>query len=54
MAAQSKVTTSVTPSKHTLTAAERRAAQLAAGATRQAELKSEAAERRARRAQAAR
>jgi hypothetical protein len=50
MAAKNKVTVSSGVSKHSLSATERRAAQIAEVATRQAELKREAAERRASRA----
>jgi hypothetical protein len=54
MAAKNKVTVSSGTSKHALTATERRAAQVAVVATRQADLKREAAERRASRAETAR
>jgi hypothetical protein len=47
MAAKHKVTVSTGPSHHRGTTAERRAAQIAALSTQQAELKQEAAERRA-------
>jgi hypothetical protein len=50
MAAKHKVTVSVQPSKHRPTTAERRAAQVEMISTKQAELKREAAERRAKRA----
>jgi hypothetical protein len=50
MATKRKVTVSVQPPKHRLSAAERRSAQIASLATKQAELKQEAAERRAARA----
>jgi hypothetical protein len=48
MAAKSKVTVSTEPAKRILNTTERRAAQFAEVANRQAELKHEAAERRAR------
>jgi hypothetical protein len=48
MAAKHKVTVTTEPSKRSLSSTERRAAQFAAVANRQAELKQEAAERRAR------
>ncbi|MDQ6777690.1 MAG: hypothetical protein M3071_16090 [Actinomycetota bacterium] len=51
MAAKHKVTVSVQPAKHRPTSAERRAAQVEMISTKQAELKREAAERRAKRAQ---
>jgi hypothetical protein len=51
MPPKSKLTVSREPSKHSLSATERRAAQVVADSTKQAELKREAAERRARRAQ---
>jgi hypothetical protein len=50
MAAKHKVTVSVQPAKHRPTTAERRAAQVEMISTKQAELKREAAERRAKRA----
>lgn len=50
MAAKHKVTVSVQPTNRRPSSAERRAAQIAALSTRQAELKQEAAERRAQRA----
>jgi hypothetical protein len=50
MAGKHKVTVSTRPASRQGTTAERRAAQIAALATRQAELKQEAAERRAARA----
>jgi hypothetical protein len=50
MAAKPKVTVSVQPTNHRPTTAERRAAQIAALSTRQAELKQEAADRRDERA----
>jgi len=50
MAPRSKVTVSVQPAKHRPTSAERRAAQVEMVSTKQAELKREAAERRAKRA----
>jgi hypothetical protein len=50
MAAKHKVTVSTGPTNHRGTTAERRAAQIAALSTQQAELKQEAAERRAERA----
>jgi hypothetical protein len=49
MAAKHKVTVSNQPTQHRLTSAERRAAQIASLSTKQAELKQEAAERRAKR-----
>jgi hypothetical protein len=49
MAAKHKVTVSVQPANHRATSAERRAAQLASLSGRQAELKQEAADRRAKR-----
>jgi hypothetical protein len=49
MAAKHKVTTSVQPAKHRPTTAERRAAQVEMISGKQAELKREAAERRAQR-----
>jgi hypothetical protein len=49
MAAKHKVTVSVQPSKHRPTTAERRAAQVEMISGKQAELKREAAERRAQR-----
>ncbi|HEY2006248.1 MAG TPA: hypothetical protein VGG87_07340 [Solirubrobacteraceae bacterium] len=51
MAAKHKVTVSSQPTNGRLTTAERRAAQVASLSTRQAELKQEAAERRAKRAE---
>jgi hypothetical protein len=50
MAAKQKVTLSVQPPNHRLSLAERRAAETVVLSTQQAELKREAAERRARRA----
>lgn len=50
MAAKHKVTVSVQPTNHRPSSAERRAAQVASLSTQQAELKQEAAERRAKRA----
>lgn len=50
MAAKQKVTVSVQPAKQSPSSAQRRAAQIAAVSTKQAELKREAAERRAKRA----
>ncbi len=50
MAAKHKVTVSVQPTNRWPSSAERRAAQVASLSTRQAELKQEAAERRAERA----
>ena len=50
MAAKHKVTVSSQPTNGRLTTAERRAAQVASLSTKQAELKREAAERRAARA----
>ncbi|MDQ6804229.1 MAG: hypothetical protein M3065_04545 [Actinomycetota bacterium] len=50
MAAKSKMTVSVQPAKHRPTTAERRAAQVEMISGKQAELKREAAERRAKRA----
>jgi hypothetical protein len=50
MAAKPKVTVSVQPTNHRPSTAERRAAQIAALSTRQAELKQEAADRRDQRA----
>lgn len=50
MAAKHKMTVSVQPPKHRPTSAERRAAQVEMISTKQAELKREAAERRAKRA----
>ncbi len=49
MAAKHKVTVSVQPTDRRLTSAERRAAQIASLSTKQAELKQEAADRRAER-----
>jgi hypothetical protein len=51
VATKNKVTVSVNPVKHRPTSSERRAAQIAALSTQQADLKREAAERRARRAE---
>jgi hypothetical protein len=51
MTAKNKLTVSSVPSKHRLSATERRAAQMASVATRQQELKLEAAERAVLRAQ---
>jgi hypothetical protein len=50
MAVKHNVTVSVEPTNGRLSSAQRRAAQIAALSTRQAELKQEAAERRAQRA----
>lgn len=50
MAAKHKVTVSVQPTNHRLSSAERRAAQIASLSNKQAELKQESAERRAKRA----
>ena len=50
MAAKHKVTTSIQPTKHRLSTAERRAAGIALLSTQQAELKQEAADRRVQRA----
>ena len=50
MAVKEKVTVSVQPTARRPSSAERRAAQIAAVSTEQAELKREAAERRANRA----
>lgn len=50
MAAKHKVTVSVRPTNHRPSTAERRAAQIAALSTQQAELKQQAADRRAERA----
>jgi hypothetical protein len=50
MAAKNKVTVSVQPPKQPPSSAQRRAAQIATVSTKQAELKREAAERRAKRA----
>lgn len=50
MAVKNKVTESVAPHTQRLSSSERRAAVLAAGQTKQAELKQEAADRRAKRA----
>jgi hypothetical protein len=50
MAAKHKVTVAVQPTNRWPSSAERRAAQIASLSTRQAELKQEAAERRAQRA----
>jgi hypothetical protein len=49
-AAKHKVTVSTSPTSRRGTTAERRAAQIASLSTKQAELKQEAAERRAKRA----
>lgn len=49
MATKNKVTLSVDQPKHALTSAERRAARVKMISTKQAELKAEAAERRAQR-----
>ncbi len=49
MAAKKPVSVSVTPPKHRPSSAERRAAQIASVSNKQAELKQEAAERRAKR-----
>jgi hypothetical protein len=51
MASKNKVVVSRDTTRHRLSTAERRAAQVAALATKQADLKREAAERRAKRAQ---
>jgi hypothetical protein len=51
MAPKSKVTVSVQPAKHRPSSAERRAAQIEMLSTKQADLKREAAERRAKRAE---
>jgi hypothetical protein len=51
VAAKNKVTVSVNPVKHRPSSSERRAAQVAALSTQQADLKREAAERRAQRAE---
>jgi hypothetical protein len=53
MAAKRKVTVSVEPTKHRPTSAERRQAQMEAVSGKQAVLKQEAAERRAKAASAA-
>jgi len=50
MAVEQEVTVSVQPTTRRPSSAERRAAQIATVSTRQAELKREAAERRAKRA----
>ena len=50
MAAKNNLTVSVKPTNQRPSAAQRRAAQIAAVSTKQAELKREAAERRAKRA----
>jgi hypothetical protein len=50
MAVKQKVTVSMQPTAHRPSSAERRAAQIATISTKQAELKREAAERRAKRA----
>jgi hypothetical protein len=52
MAAKHKVTVSVQPTNHRLSSAERRAAQIASLSNKQAELKQEAADRAAARANA--
>ncbi len=52
MATKHKVTVSRSPTNHRPSSAERRAAQIATLSTRQAELKQEAADRRAAREQA--
>ena len=52
MAAKHKVTVSAQPAKHRPSSAERRAAEVEMVATKQADLKREAAERRAKRAAA--
>jgi hypothetical protein len=49
MATKHKVTVSVQPTEQRPTSADRRAAQVAANATKQSELKAEAAARRAQR-----
>lgn len=51
MAAKNKMTVSVGPTARRTTSAERRAAQIATLATRQATLKQEAADRRRKRAE---
>jgi hypothetical protein len=51
MAGKRKVVVSVDPPKHRPTSTERRAAAVAAIATKQQDLKREAAERRAKRAE---
>jgi hypothetical protein len=53
MPLKNKVTLSTAPSKHSLSSAERRAAEFAEVANKQADLKREAAERRALRARTA-
>lgn len=53
MAAKNKVTVSVQPKKQPPSSAQRRAAQMTTVSTKQAELKREAAERRAKRARCA-
>jgi hypothetical protein len=53
MPPKNKVTESVQPARHRPTSSERRAAQLAAVSGHQADLKREAAERRAKREAAA-
>ena len=50
MAAKHKVTVSMQPTNHRPTSAERRAAEIASLSTKQAELKQEAADRAAARA----
>ena len=50
MAARNKVSVSVQPTNRRQTSAERRAAQIASVSNKQAELKQEAADRRAKRA----
>jgi hypothetical protein len=50
MAAKHKITVSSQPTNHRPSSAERRAAEIASLSTRQGELKREAAERRAQRA----
>lgn len=50
MAAKHKVSVSIQPTNHRLTTAERRAASIASLSTQQAELKKDAADRRAQRA----
>lgn len=49
MAAKNKMTVSMEPTNRRPSSAQRRAAQIAAVSTKQAELKREAAERRAKR-----
>jgi hypothetical protein len=53
MAAKNKMTVSLGPTAQRTTSAERRAAQIATLATRQATLKQEAADRRQKRAEGA-